>query len=59
MAWAAAMPLLFALGWSVTTALGVSVEDQFTVFGAFGAAVFMVLSGLVLARFSRVREQVA
>jgi len=58
-AWAAAMPLLFALGWSVTTALGVSVEDQFTVFGAFGAAVFMVLSGLVLARFSRVREQVA
>lgn len=58
-AWAAAMPLLFALGWSVTTALGDSVEDQFTVFGAFGAAVFMVLSGLVLARLSRVREQVA
>jgi hypothetical protein len=48
--WGAAMPLLFALGWCATTVIGVSVDDQFTVFGAAGALVFMLLSGLVLAR---------
>ncbi len=58
-AWASAMPVLLALGWSVTTAGGISVENQFTVFGAYGAVVFMLLSGLVLARFTRVRAQVA
>ncbi len=58
-AWATAMPVLLALGWSVTTAGGISVEDQFTVFGAFGAVVFTLLSGLVLARFTGVRSQVA
>jgi hypothetical protein len=51
-AWAAAMPALVAIGWSATTVIGVSVEDQFTVFGALGAVVFTLLSGLVLARFS-------
>lgn len=50
-AWAAAMPVLFALGWSASTAIGVDVDKQFTVFGAAGAIVFMLLSGLVLARF--------
>ena len=50
-AWAAAMPVLFALGWCASTAIGVDVDDQFTVFGAAGAIVFALLSGLVLARF--------
>jgi hypothetical protein len=50
-AWGAAMPVLFALGWSAASTIGVSVEDQFTVFGASGALVFTLLSGLVLARF--------
>jgi hypothetical protein len=58
-AWATAMPVLFALGWSATTAGGISVDNQFTVFGAYGAVVFMLLSGLVLSRFTRVRAQVA
>jgi len=58
-AWAIAMPVLLALGWSATTAGGISVEDQFTVFGAYGAVVFTLLSGLLLARFTRVRAQVA
>ncbi len=53
-AWATAMPVLFAFGWSATTAGGISVENQFTVFGAYGAVVFTLLSGLVLARFTRV-----
>jgi hypothetical protein len=58
-AWATAMPLLLALGWSATTAGGISVEDQFTVFGAYGAVAFTLLSGLLLARFTRVRAQLA
>ena len=52
-AWGAAMPLLFGAGWTATTAIGVGVEDRFTVFGASGALVFMLLSGLLLARFGR------
>jgi hypothetical protein len=54
--WAVAMPVLFALGWIATSAAGISVEDQFTVFGAAGAVVFMLLSGFVLARFAPARS---
>jgi hypothetical protein len=50
--WAATMPVLFALGWSVASATGIGVDDQFTVFGAGGALLFMLLSGLLLARFT-------
>jgi len=46
--WAAAMPLLWALGWTVTAAAGVGVDRQYAVFGAFGAITFMALSGVVL-----------
>jgi hypothetical protein len=48
--WAAAMPVLWALGWTVTTAGGIAVENQFAVFGAYGAITFMALSGLLLDR---------
>ncbi len=58
-AWGAAMPLLFAVGWVPTVAIGVSVEDQFTVFGAAGAVLFMAVSGLVLARFAPARVEAA
>ena len=51
-AWGAAMPVLFALGWVAAATIGVSVEEQFTVFGASGAILFTALSGLVLARFA-------
>jgi hypothetical protein len=57
--WAAAMPMLFAFGWSVASATGIGVDDQFTVFGAGGAVVFTLLSGLLLARFTPTRTQVA
>ena len=49
--WALAMPVLFALGWSAASITGVGVDDQFTVFGAGGALLFTLLSGLLLARF--------
>ena len=58
-AWAAAMPALFGLGWIPSTAIGVSVEDQFTVFGAAGALLFMLVSGLLVARFAPSNTQVA
>jgi hypothetical protein len=46
--WVALVPLLWALGWTVTTVGGVDVDQQFTVFGAFGAITFSVLSGALL-----------
>ena len=49
-AWAAAVPLLWALGWTVTAAAGIDVDRQYAVFGAFGAITFMALSGVVLDR---------
>jgi len=47
-AWAAAIPLLWALGWTTTTLGGIHVEEQFTVYGAYGAITFSALSGLLL-----------
>ncbi len=48
--WAAAMPVLWALGWTVTTLGGIDVAEQFTVFGAYGALTFAALSGVLLHR---------
>jgi hypothetical protein len=59
LAWAAAMPALFAAGWSATTLAGVDVDKQFTVFGAAGAVTFMLLSGLLLARFMPAQSKAA
>jgi hypothetical protein len=47
-AWAAAMPALWALGWTTTTLGGIAVDKQFTVYGAYGAITFSALSGLLL-----------
>ena len=52
------MPALMALGWSVTTLGGINVDKQFTVFGAYGAVAFILLSGLLLARFMSASDQV-
>jgi hypothetical protein len=52
LSWALAMPALFALGWSVASVTGIGVDDQFTVFGAGGALLFTLLSGLLLARLT-------
>ena len=48
--WAAAMPALWALGWTTTTLGGIAVDEQFTVYGAYGAITFSALSGLLLLR---------
>ena len=46
--WALALPVLWALGWAVTTVAGVSVDEQFTVFGASGALTVTALLGILL-----------
>ena len=48
--WAGAAPVLWAMGWAVTTLAGVDVQAQYTVFGATGALVHSAVSGLLLAR---------
>jgi hypothetical protein len=48
--WAVAMPAMWALGWTATTLGGISVEEQFTIFGAYGALTFMAVSGVLLHR---------
>jgi hypothetical protein len=59
LAWMLAMPLLFAIAWVVTEAIGIDVADQFTVFGASGSVVFGVLSGLLMMAGKRTRDDVA
>jgi len=54
--WAVAMPLLWALGWIVTTLAGIPVAEQFTIFGASGAVTFSALSGLLLHGILPVRS---
>ena len=46
--WAAAMPALWALGWTITTLAMIQVGQQFIVFGASGALVVTAITGLLL-----------
>jgi hypothetical protein len=55
-AWAFALPFLWALGWAATTLGGIAVDDQFTIFGAYGAITFSALSGLLLHHLLPYRE---
>src|SRR3954449_7769529 len=57
--WALAMPVLFALGWCASTVIGVDVANQYTVFGAAGAVLFMLGSGVLLAGVTAARPRVA
>lgn len=54
--WIVAMPVLWALGWLVTEAAGINVEEQFTVFGASGTVVFAALSAFLLLAGTRARS---
>ena len=46
--WAAAMPALWSLGWTVTTLAKIAVDQQFIVFGASGAVLVTAITGLLL-----------
>ena len=54
--WAVAMPLLWPLGWIVTTLAGIPVEEQFTIFDASGAVTFSALSGILLQQLLPARQ---
>ena len=56
--WMVAMPAFWAIGWATTTAGGIDVDKQFTVFGAYGAVAFAILSWLLLMAGTR-REKLA
>jgi hypothetical protein len=47
LAWPAALPMVWALGWVVTTSIGIAVDQQFIVFGASGALVVTALTAVL------------
>ncbi|MGQ0550629.1 MAG: hypothetical protein ACT4PY_13280 [Armatimonadota bacterium] len=53
--WIPAIAVGWALGWTVTRAVGVDLSKGWTVFGLSGAAVFAALSGLALMWLLRER----
>jgi len=46
--WIPTVAALTSLGWIITTAAGVSVDQQFIIFGASGALVYAAATGLLL-----------
>ena len=49
--WTAATGALWAIGWTATTAGGISVENQFVVFGAYGAIASTFLQSTIIGWF--------
>jgi hypothetical protein len=61
--WPPALAAIWAIGWAVTTAGGIQVDEQFTVFGSFGAitvtAITAVLPVIVHRRSATASEESA
>jgi hypothetical protein len=49
--WSAVTAALWAIGWSITTAGGISVDQQFVVFGAYGAISSTLLQSMIIGSF--------
>jgi hypothetical protein len=49
--WSAANAALFALGWVVTTAGGIDVNQQWAVFGLYGCTTLALLQSTIIGRF--------
>jgi len=49
--WSAITAALWAIGWSITTAGGISVDQQFVVFGAYGAISSTFLQSMIIGSF--------
>ena len=47
LAWPMYLAATYALGWVITTAGGIAVEDQFTTFGSFGALTVTLLTSVL------------
>lgn len=52
-AWPVPLSGIWALGWTITTAAGIQVEDQFTVFGSAGAIVATLLTAFLPVLLNR------
>ena len=57
-AWPAALAVSWAIGWAVTTSIGVQVDDQFTVFGSAGAIVVTALTAVLPVLLNRATRPV-
>jgi hypothetical protein len=49
--WAIATAALWAIGWATTTAGGIRVDEQFVVFGAYGAIASTFLQSIIIGWF--------
>ena len=56
LAWPPVLGLIWALGWAITTAVGVEVDEQFTVFGSSGAVVVTALTVILPSRSAARKE---
>jgi hypothetical protein len=56
LAWSAANAALFALGWTLTTAGGIDVAQQWPVFGAYGCFTVALLQSTFIRAFVPVQE---
>jgi hypothetical protein len=45
--------MIWAIGWAVTTSIGVQVDEQFTVFGSAGAIVVTAITAILPVLTSR------
>jgi hypothetical protein len=59
LAWPAALGAIWAAGWAVTSAVGVQVGEQFTVFGSSGALVVTLLTVVLPLRLHRAEGRVS
>ena len=55
--WVVGIAALWALGWTITTSIGVDVESKWAVFGASGAITVTVLSGVLLWFLTRLKTR--
>ena len=52
-AWPVYLGIVWPLGWTITTLVGVQVTDQFTVFGSAGAVTVTALTSVLPLRRAR------
>jgi hypothetical protein len=51
--WPVALGVVWALGWAISIAVGVQVDEQFTVFGSSGAVVVTALTAILPVTLTR------
>ncbi len=56
-AWPAALAVLWALGWTITSSFGVDVDAQYTVYGSSGALVVTAATSILAIELARSQRQ--